>query len=94
MLFFLMRKNLYISDDLAKLISQPKSSISRLSAQDFDPRGQYRQVVDTVGKATGGKDEITIFRITGPGARAEYWIVGVAKGGGKVIGLKVAAVES
>lgn len=82
------------ADTFAKTIGHDGAKVSQVSRTDFDPRGQYAEVIALVEKAAGGRDSVTIFRVDGDGARAEYWVVGLEKGGEKLVGLKATSIES
>jgi len=64
-----------------------------LSTKEFDPRNQYGEVVDAVKKA-GTTGQVEVFRVELDRARCEYWVVSVDEKHKRVIGMKVAAVES
>jgi len=49
--------------------------------------------VDAV-KEAGTTGEVDVFRVELDGARCEYWVVSVDEKHARVVGLKVAAVES
>jgi len=63
-----------------------------LSGKIFDPRGQYKKVVDAVAKASDGN--VGYFSVDLAGARMEYFVVGVAKHGGSLVGLKAMVIQS
>lgn len=69
-----------------------KSEVSTLSTQEFDPTGQYEEVLQAVEKAGDGKARV--FRVHHGSTRAEYYVVGIDRKGKKVVGLKAKAVES
>ena len=60
-----------------------------MSVREWDPKGEYAEVVKAVESA-GGKAKV--FR-TEEGSRVEYWVVAV-DGEGRVVGLRARAVES
>lgn len=64
--------------------------VEELGVDKWDPKGQYKSVVDTVKKVVGG--EVKVFRVELSGAREEYFVVGVKDG--KVLGLKALSIES
>jgi len=68
------------------------ADVSALDEKEFDPQGQYKDVVDAVKKAGDGK--VRVFRVELEGSRAEYYVVSVDKGEGRVVGLKALSVES
>jgi hypothetical protein len=63
-----------------------------MSVNDFDPKGDYKDVVDTVKKA--GSKSVKVFRIDHGSTRAEYYVVSLDKKAGRIVGLKAKAVES
>lgn len=79
------------TDEFRDLIDH-KADVSTLSANEFDPRGNYKEVMDAVKQAGGG--EVRIFRVHHGKTRAEYYIVSVDATGSKIVGLKAKAVES
>lgn len=83
----------FVTDSFAKLVGHT-SSVEALSVKDFDPRGEYKDVISAVEKETGGK--VKVFRIETDRARVEYYVVGLQDEGGKkkVVGVKAMAVES
>ena len=80
-----------MSDEFKDLVDH-KSEVSTLSTQDFDPKGQYKEVLQVVEKAGDGKARV--FRVHHGSTRAEYYVVGLDEKGKKVVGLKAKAVES
>lgn len=85
----LNKANSIQTGDLKKLLGGEKE------VEEFTPKGfesQYKKVVDAVEKASGG--EVKIFRVTIDGTRAEYYVVGVDEGEGRVVGMKALSVES
>jgi hypothetical protein len=58
---------------------------------EWDPQGQYKDVVKAVRDASKGSD-VRVYRVPGEGSRVEYWVVGVE--GGRLVGCKALAVES
>ena len=69
-----------------------KSDVSTIGTKEFDPRGQYKEVLQAVEKAGDGKARI--YRIDTGKARAEYYVVGFDEKGQRVVGLKAKSVES
>ncbi|KAF2865348.1 hypothetical protein BDV95DRAFT_586755 [Massariosphaeria phaeospora] len=68
------------------------ADVSSVAAKDFDPKGQYKSVVEAVQKA--GNGQIQVFRVEHGGTRAEYYVVSVDEKEGVVVGLKALSVES
>lgn len=66
------------------------AEVEELSVDKWDPRGQYKKVVDIVKKVVDG--EVKVFRVELSGVRQEYYVVGVKDS--KVVGLKALSVES
>lgn len=89
------------TEEFATLIQHPSPSNAGIEIQDpadWDPRGQYANLLDAVRKATKGSDA-RVYRVPyGGGARVEYWIVGTessGKGGRvRLVGAKALAVVS
>ncbi|KAF2749240.1 hypothetical protein M011DRAFT_399407 [Sporormia fimetaria CBS 119925] len=77
--------------EIKKLI-QFEGQVEESSVKEFDPRGQYKSVVEKVEQA--GSGEVKVFRVILGGTRVEWWVVSVDEEGKKVVGLKVLAVES
>ncbi len=64
-----------------------------MQRQEFDPRGQYGEIVGAVEKVGDGKARI--FRVEHHGrTRVEYFVVGFDEKGKRVVGMKAMAVES
>jgi hypothetical protein len=68
-----------------------QGDIEELSVQEFDPRGQYDEIINRVKEAGSGKG-IRVFRVELDTTRVEYYIVTV--GERKLLGLYTKAVES
>lgn len=70
--------------------------VEELSTQEFDPRDDYRDVLDRVGQAGKGKAEgsVKVFRleVDERGTRVEYYVVTV--GERSLVGVVAKAVES
>lgn len=63
-----------------------------MTTKEFDPRGEYKEVIAAVEQSGDGKTGI--YRVEHDKTRLEYYIVGFDKEGGRVVGLKAKAVES
>ncbi len=68
------------------------ADVTKMSVKEFDPKGQYKDVLEAVGKTGGGPT--MIFRVDLEGTRVEYYVVAVDRKGGNVMGLRAMAVES
>jgi len=84
-------KSLPSENEFADLVGH-KAKVSTLSTQEFDPDGQYKDVLKAVEGA--GDGETRVFRVHHGKTRAEYYVVGLDEKGGKVVGLKAKAVET
>ena len=100
------------SRELALALGVAEGAVSKLSVQEWDPRQEYRDVVGAVSDwlrqgstaaaaaaATGdGAGAVAIFAVQGQGARVEYFVVGLLRGGEpdghRIVGTRVLAVES
>lgn len=78
------------TDSFKKLLGHG-DEVEELQIKEFDPRGQYKGVLEAVRKAIGGR-EVKVFRAGYGRTRAEYYVVGVEDG--KLVGLKAKAVET
>jgi hypothetical protein len=63
---------------------------SSLSVEDWDPRGDYKEVVEAVKKS--GKGDVTVYR-TSRGTRTDYYVV-VNNGKGALVGVMATGIES
>ncbi|KAI9665771.1 MAG: hypothetical protein M1821_003705 [Bathelium mastoideum] len=78
--------------ELAELIGHDSGEVEDVGAKGFDPRGQYKEVLEKVEGA--GNGEIRACRVGHGKTRAEYYIISLDKKGERVVGLKAQAVES
>lgn len=72
-----------------------ESEVERLSVEEWDRRGEYKEVsgkVGEVGKGEGGDGKVVVFRVGNGGTRVEYYVLAV--GERKLIGVVTKAVES
>jgi hypothetical protein len=77
--------------EFAKLIEfdgEPES----VGEKDFDPQGQYHNVVTAVKKAGDGKVEV--LQVPHGGTRSEFYVVSLDKEHGRIVGLKALAIQS
>lgn len=63
-----------------------------MTTKEFDPQGQYKEVLQAVEKA--GDGSARIFRFETGKARAEYYVIGFDEKGGRIVGLRAKSVES
>lgn len=78
----------------AKTIEHPapkEAEIDILDVAEWDPQGQYKEIVDAVREASKGGD-VRVYKVSSSGARVEYWVVTVYEG--KLLGVKALSVES
>jgi hypothetical protein len=66
-----------------------------LSVKDFDPRGEYDDLVKTVEGLVEHR-KVKVYRVGRGKTRAEYFVVGLAGGkeGGRILGVRAEAVET
>ena len=65
----------------------------KISQKEFDPRGQYKTVIDAVKHEVGDED-VGFFQVELDRTRSEYFVVGVDSKHGRIVGLKALSVES
>ncbi len=63
-----------------------------MQAKTFDPRGQYKDVLEAVEQVGDGKARI--FKVEHGRTRVEYYVVGLDGEGKKIVGMKATAIES
>ncbi|KAF2229169.1 hypothetical protein EV356DRAFT_456396 [Viridothelium virens] len=85
------QKSLPNSEQLAELIGH-KGEVEPVEESDFDPRGQYNDVLEKVKAAGDGK--VAVFRVAHGGPRAEYYVVSMEGKKDRVVGVKTVAIES
>lgn len=69
--------------------------IEELSVKDFDPKNEYKSVIDAVSQAgASGKGDLKIYRVQVSTTRVEYYIITIAADGRKLVGVFTEAVES
>ena len=66
--------------------------VEELSVDDFDPRGQYNQIIQRVEEAGKGNKGVKVFSVQASSTRVEYYILTV--GERNLIGVVTKAVES
>lgn len=70
-----------------------ESEVEMMTVGEWDPRGEYGEIVGRVREAAGRGGEVVVFRVGKGGVRCEYWVLG--EGAGDVVcGFMVGAVES
>lgn len=88
---------------LSSSTQESSLEVETLPSSSFDPRSQYTTVFNAVRTAADGSEakakkegqpEIKVYRVQHEGARCEYWVLGLEKEGGRLVGLKARAVES
>ncbi|KIV97096.1 hypothetical protein PV10_00888 [Exophiala mesophila] len=82
-------------DEFKKVLEASRSAgkdsvVEELTVKDFDPRGQYKEIVDRVKKA--GSGDVKVFRVEVGATRVEYYIVTI--GDRSLVGVVTKAVES
>jgi hypothetical protein len=87
-----LTKNIAVA--FAKLVHHPSpedADVTILDIGEWDPSGQYKDIVDATRAASKGSD-VRVYRISAGGSRVEYYLVGID--GEKLVGVKALAVES
>lgn len=80
-------------DTVKKLFGLAEDAeVEEMKTSEWDPRGQYKQVVDKVEEVTEGG--VKVFRVGVERTRFLYLVLGVKEGGGRVLGVKTVGVES
>lgn len=82
-----------LPESIDSLLPTSSSSISKISLKDFDPRGDYKEVIDAVSEASNGAD-VGVWKVDVSSTRLEYWVVAGDKKEGVVVGFRAKAVES
>ncbi|RPA97122.1 hypothetical protein L873DRAFT_1691741 [Choiromyces venosus 120613-1] len=83
-------------EEFAKVLDAPNNSeIKAMEVSYWDMHNDYEDVRDAVVAIAGGNASLMkVYRVSGRGARAEYYILGLAKENKVLEGVKVLAVES
>ncbi len=79
--------------EFAKAIKQDKDSVEEVSVGEFDPRGEYGDVVEAVKKAAGRTREVRCFTAEGGKSRVFYYVVGLDEEN-RLVGVRAVSVES
>lgn len=82
-------------EEFAQLINHPapkEASIEISDPVDWDPKGQYTEIIDAVREAGEGND-VRVYRVARGSVKAEYWII-TATADRRLVGVKALAVES
>lgn len=74
----------------ASCVKKDEGMVEALEEGDFDPRGQYKEILSKVKEA--GNGQVRCFRVEVSKTRAEYYVVSV--GERKLVGVRAKAVES
>lgn len=84
------------SDEFKTLIDHPSADVDKMDMKDFDPKGQYSDVVDTVvGVVAGnGGGQRQCYRVHHGNTRVEYYLVALDVQHSRLVGVKAKAVES
>ncbi|KAJ5758621.1 hypothetical protein N7520_005777 [Penicillium odoratum] len=90
------------ADDLSSLISPDadiSSNISTLETSSFDPRNQYKEVLQAVRSATAESDpakvDIKVYSVQLTSTTLEYYVLALDSAeDGRIIGLRAKSVES
>ena len=84
------------AEEFEKLVAKASGNngparAEELGVEEWDPRGEYGDVVRRVKEVVEGGD-VKVYRVARGKTRAEYFVVGL--GSGKVLGVRAEAVES
>ncbi|SPO03494.1 related to nuclear receptor co-repressor/HDAC3 complex subunit TBLR1 [Cephalotrichum gorgonifer] len=82
--------------EFAKLVEHwdpSNAEVEIRDTSDWNRSGDYGDVVEAVTKAVKGAD-VRVYRVAKDATRAEYFVVGLLAGEGRLLGVKAAAVES
>lgn len=70
-----------------------KERVKRLSAEEWDPRGVYKEVIEGVkGGAKDGAVAVYEVETEEEGTRKGYFVLGIGEGG--LVGVRAGSVES
>lgn len=78
-----IRELFQLSDDI---------KVDELKTSEWDPREQYKEVVEKVEKVTHGGAKV--YRAAVSGTRVLYLVLGVEKNGDRILGVKTIGIES
>ena len=84
------------TEEFAKLVDHWDPSDAEVDIRDtsdWNRGGQYGDLVEAVTKAVKGAD-VRVYRISKGATRADYYVIGIDSGKGRLLGVKAAAVES
>ena len=86
--------NLPSADKFKQLVQHPdeQAEVELMGTKEWDPRGQYGDVLKGIEGVSKG--EVKVYKVGLGGTRFEYWVLGMGKEGGRVVGVRAAAVES
>lgn len=91
-------KSLPSAEGFAKSLggAAAKGQVEVLSVEEWDRRGEYKEVVEAVRDSGDGGDgeEVKVYRLEVSSTRAVYFVVTLGERGGKLVGVKVESVES
>ncbi|KIW62227.1 hypothetical protein PV04_10422 [Phialophora macrospora] len=73
-------------------MGKPGVEVEELNVGDFDPRDEYKEIIQRVEQAGKGETGVKVFRVQASSTRAVYYILTV--GEKKLIGVATRAVES
>lgn len=82
--------------EFAKVLNAPSNlEIKAMDVGYWDVHNDYQDVRDAVVVIAGGNISLVkVYRVSGSGARAEYYVLGLVKEKKVLEGVKVLAVES
>ncbi|RPA86255.1 hypothetical protein BJ508DRAFT_358365 [Ascobolus immersus RN42] len=79
------------ADKFAELIKVDADRVKQLTTEEWDPKGQYKEVVEGV-KAAAKDGQAGVYEVDGEGSRKGYFVLGIGEGG--LVGVRAGSVES
>lgn len=76
------------------MIGHKGGEVESVTTKEWDVKGEYDAVLDTVKKAAGGASDVKIYRLEQTKTRLEYYVVALDQEHSRIVGLKTKAVES
>lgn len=68
--------------------------VKELEVEEFDPRGEYGEVVEKTREAIEGAGDVKIFTVEAGRSRVVYFVVGLDGERRRLVGVRAVSVES
>lgn len=82
------------AEEFAQVIKEG-NRMEELGMEDFDPRSEYKDVVEAVREAAGGQSQVKCFRAEGgKSTQVFYYAVALESAAGRLVGVRAVSVES